>query len=164
MKLAHLFSQSEPKILILAIALTTVLSSCEKDNTLTKEEMISGKDWVVSEMTIDPPINFGSGEVSNLMTLMDDCEKDNIYRFEKDGTFKMDEGILNCHPEDPQISFGNWHLSEDEKTLVATSEENGEILENEYELIEVTSSKIVGKMKVNFYGFPLTPQITFVTK
>ena len=139
-------------------------TACEKDEKLTKKEMIQGKEWIVSEMTIDPGIDFGDGVITDLLSVMNECEKDDIYSFYEGGNFAIDKAANHCYEGEPQIETGEWTLNDEEIILTVTMIVDGAPEVKEYELIEVSSTKIVGKMAVNFYGMSLTPTITFINK
>jgi hypothetical protein len=109
-------------IAIAAIALTMSLSNCSKDDDAAGKlsEIITGKNWKVTAMTVNPAL-FG---VSDWYAAMEECEKDNFMTFYSDGTTITDEGATICDTGDPQQVTDHWTLSADEKTLTLISSED----------------------------------------
>lgn len=137
------------------------LMSCEDDKNLSKTDIITNTDWVVTSMTISPGINLGDGEITDLFVLMDECDKDDIYRFFADGSFQLDKNGLLCYENEAQVQQGNWQFNENETVLTVTTIIDGATQISEYEIIELNKNKIKGKMTINYYGMPLTPEIIF---
>jgi hypothetical protein len=47
-----------------------------------------------------------------------DCQKDNYYKFNSDGTYQLNDGLTKCAPADPQIiETGTWSFLENETKL-----------------------------------------------
>lgn len=105
----------------MAIALVLVFASCKKDddNSMTPEEYLTAGNWKVTGMTINPPITVLGIEYSDIYTLfVQDCDKDDLIKFNSDGTLTEDEGPTKCDPDDPQTTTdGTWTLSENGVTL-----------------------------------------------
>ena len=57
--------------------------------------------------------------------MMQDCEKDNYFKFAAANgkkTYINHEGLLKCDPTDPDTTMGDWDLSADEKTVTMDGE------------------------------------------
>lgn len=115
---------------LVAAALLLVVTACDKDkdsspNPAASENQLVEKNWQMSAMTISPAIESEAGPISDLYAWMPGCSKDDFMRFEKNGTFKGDEGASKCEDEDPQTtSTGTWTLTDSNKKL--TMVEDGE--------------------------------------
>lgn len=101
-------------------------TACKKDatiNNLSRSELITGS-WILSGMNYSPAYDYyGNGnKVTDAYAIMEDCEKDNVITFMKDGTYENNEAGLKCNPSDPQSRAGTWSLSDDENTLIADSD------------------------------------------
>jgi hypothetical protein len=110
---------------------SVMLNSCKKksddDSTPTpaKSELIVGT-WVMSAMTIDPPIDFFGTPISDLYALFDACEKDDEYTMNKDKSYVFTSGTLKCDPSEPDIQDeGTWSLNADNTVLTTISSSGG---------------------------------------
>lgn len=110
---------------------SVMLNSCQKksdDDTTpspAKTELIVGT-WVMSAMTIDPPIDFLGTPISDLYALMDACEKDNEYTMKKDKTYVFASGAVKCDPNEPDIQDeGTWSINAD-NTVLTTKSSSGD--------------------------------------
>lgn len=105
---------------LLAIASIFVLSSCKKDETTkSPTEYLTAGNWKVTGMTINPGIEVAGIVITDIYYLMvQDCAKDNLIKFNTDGSVTDDEGATKCSSDDPQTTTdGTWTLSTDSKTL-----------------------------------------------
>ncbi|HTN45397.1 MAG TPA: lipocalin family protein [Flavipsychrobacter sp.] len=68
--------------------------------------LTSGK-WKISEMTLTT-----SSGTTDMLALVQDCEKDDIFTFNTDNTATRDEGATKCSPGDAQTrSEGTWSIN-----------------------------------------------------
>jgi hypothetical protein len=116
---ASLFTFSPPtkktmKSLYTVLALALLLAACKKEKS--KEELLVG-DWKRKTMTIDPPQEVNGAIITNLYAQMEDCEKDNLYSFYDNATYKADEGFSKCDSADQQSFSGSWQLLSSETEL-----------------------------------------------
>ena len=105
---------------IMVFALLISLSSCKKDEeTKTTKDYLTAGNWKVTAMTIDPGITVLGIEYTDIYTLfVEACSKDDLIKFNADGTLLEDEGATKCDPDDPQTTNdGTWTLSDDGLTI-----------------------------------------------
>jgi len=102
------------KYLYFVLAVTFLFSSCKKEKS--KKELLLG-DWKRITMTIDPPQDVGGAIITDLYAQMEDCDKDNIYSFYENKTYKADEGATKCDSAEPQSFSGNWQFLNNETEL-----------------------------------------------
>jgi hypothetical protein len=106
---------------MLVVASIFVLSSCEKksDETKSTTEYLTAGNWKVTGMTVDPGFEFSGIIITDIYkNLMEDCTKDDLIKFNIDGTVTDDEGATKCDPDDPQTTDdGTWTLTNDDKTI-----------------------------------------------
>jgi len=99
-------------IMVALLTLILGFSSCEKDKDAepNKSDIIVGKNWKMSAATI-------SGQ-DVFMSFYDECERDNIVTFNKDGKYKEVEGTTKCNSSDPDTyEEGTWSISGDKLTF-----------------------------------------------
>ncbi|MCB0522375.1 MAG: lipocalin family protein [Lewinellaceae bacterium] len=135
-------------ILFLAICGLLTLNSCSKDDEETATDLLTGGTWTLSESRSDID---GDG---TLESDIEDCSKDDKTTFEKEGTYKFDEGATKCDPADPQTTTGTWALSSDEKTLTVT--ESG--LGLAYTIVSLTSNRL--ELRGEIFGFAVEAVFT----
>ena len=106
---------------MLALASIFALSSCKKDDdsvSKTPAEYLTAGNWKITGMTINPGIDVGGIVITDIYTFVEDCTKDDLIKFNADGTMVEDEGATLCDPDDPQTTTdGTWTLTNDDKTL-----------------------------------------------
>jgi len=106
------------------------LGGCEDEQPApvlpTTTEKICANSWEVASMPIDPPLDLGGGiKLTDYTQMMQDCEKDNYFKFAVANgkkTYINHEGLLKCDPADPDTTMGDWELSADEKTVTMDGE------------------------------------------
>ncbi len=106
---------------MLAIASIFVLSSCEKksDDNKTTTDYLTAGNWKVTGMTVSPGIEVMGITITDIYEyFLEPCTKDDLIKFNLDGTVTDDEGATKCDPDDPQTSNdGTWTLTNDDKTI-----------------------------------------------
>lgn len=106
---------------LLFVAVVLSITSCnQEDPTVT--ELLTGDDWKMETLTIDPAIVVNGVAITNYYSQLYDYDKDNILRFKTDGTFITDEGPLKEDPNDPQTQVLNWLLAVDEGEMTVWNE------------------------------------------
>lgn len=122
------------KLFLFALAAAAV-SACKKDseNTPSRMDLITAKNWRVTALTSTTTITPASGSSST--TTRDDyaqysaCEKDNFYKFNTNKTVVADEGPTKCDPSDPQTTTIAWDFNSDQTKLLTGANYSEDILE-----------------------------------
>lgn len=140
----------------IAIASVT-LSGCKKDKSESNTDKLSGKDWKMTALTVDPPINFGGTMISNVYSQIPACQQDDLTIFNSSGTVTFDEGASKCSSSDPQSTQGTWTWNTDETVLSITDSGNTE----SYTIVSLSSSEMVATFTDNSTGVVETYTVTF---
>ena len=148
----------KPQILLTCMALF-LLVSCAKEKppapkAKTKTEMLTTHYWKMSAATIDPPLVVGGTPISDWYAQMDACEKDNIYKYNANGTTVADEGATKCDPADPQTELETWSFNSTETIIT----ENG----SDAKLLNLTDNELKMSLVENIDGINYTLTVTFV--
>jgi hypothetical protein len=144
--------------LLLIMAGVLPFQACKKDenNTpKTKTELITTGSWKMTAFTINPAIDFdldGDTE-SNLFDILDGCAKDDFTTFKTNGTAEGNEGASKCDNADPQTYSLDWSFASNETKLNLDGDE--------YDLVELTATKL--KISASFVvaGVTYTQELTF---
>jgi hypothetical protein len=108
--------------LLLGLGLTAALvSGCKKDDdektpstpSQSNTQKLCGKNWKMTAFTMSP----GFMGFTDVYSAMDACEKDNIFKFNTNGSCTEDEGATKCDPSDPQTENGTWAWSDNETKI-----------------------------------------------
>ena len=116
--------------------------SCKKDENKSNTDLLTGKYWKMTAITIEPSIpvvdDYGNitGYTNDLFAQMQPCVKDDIQKYNSDGTYIWDAKV-KCDVQDPQSGSGTWMFNTDETVVTETA--NGESMS--YTIIELTDSK-----------------------
>lgn len=148
-------------IYTLAMVFASVLmfsSSCKKDDDdPTNTDKITGKSFVMTAWTIDPPISYQGVSISDLYDFLPDCSKDDITIFNADGTMVGDEGAIKCDAGDPQTETGTWLFLDNETQLSVTFDNDTDVMD----IVELTESTLKLAYEETDEGVTYTNTITF---
>ena len=148
--------------LLLIVSLFLVTLSCKKDEEPSKKELLCGKNWILTAETVSPAINFNGVLITDLYAQMDGCTKDDISKFNTNGTYTFEEGATKCDVNDPQVwDSGTWVFNSDQTILVLTSPAIGTV---NAEIIELTSSKLLSARNETIDGIKYTITDTYQKK
>lgn len=97
-------------VLVLVIAAT--FSSCKEDEDKAAEakaKLTNVNEWKLVSLKV------GTSDVP-----VEPCVGDNVFRFDPNNEYTMDEGATKCDPADPQTMTGEWSLTSNGEGLVIT--------------------------------------------
>ena len=72
----------------------------------------------MTALTINPAVN----SMTDFYAFLPACTKDDLTKFNSDGTVNFDEGATKCDSGDPQTTYGTWSFNSDQTVLSVTSE------------------------------------------
>lgn len=107
------------KFILLAILATTCFSACKKDKPEPADplanayELLQNKNWKLVSIIADPAFM----GLTDMLSMWDDCDRDDLYRFNPNDSFLLDAGAMRCSPEELQQETGTWSYSESSKIL-----------------------------------------------
>lgn len=145
------------KLLLPMALLSLLIGSCKKEETTvpkSKTELLCAHYWKVVALTVNPPLDIDGTPVSDLLSIMDDCNKDDLVKYNTDKTLIYDEGATKCDPASPQTSSGTWSFNSDETILTEDDEDLSLIELNESTL----KLKIVQTIAEVDYTYTITYQ------
>jgi hypothetical protein len=143
----------------LVITTTAILTSCSKDeatttptnNNPTATANLTAKDWKLTGLTISTPI----GEI-NFLDSIDACEKDDLLKFNTDGTITEKEGATKCNPADPDTKSGGvWAFLNNETKLRIIDTDT-----NIFDINTLNSTTAILKQTETIDGFTTTVTMT----
>ena len=127
-------------MLALSLLTTVLFTSCTKDEpkkALTKSELLCSAPWKATSLTIDPGIDYGNGViVTDLFAQRETCEKDDLIKYNSNGTGVLDAGLTKCYPLEPQLVSFSWLFNADETKLI----EDGDL---EYNIVVLSESELI---------------------
>jgi hypothetical protein len=110
-------------------------TSCSKDeDEKTNKDLLVGKDWKMTALTINPAVN----SMTDFYAFLPACTKDDLTKFNSDGTVNFDEGALKCDSGDPQTTYGTWSFNADQTVLSVTADG----LTEAYTISELTETSL----------------------
>ena len=146
------------KLKIITPFLITLLfiaaTSCKKEAIPpTNTELLTGKTWKLTALTVDPALPFKSGgpAVSNWYSQLSSCETDDTYKFNV-GSYTFEEGATKCSQNDPTIwESGSWSFNSTEKVILMR-QTSPKASDYEYAVSELTEKKCVLLYKIQSTG------------
>ncbi len=109
------------KKFVVFIAALTLMSifACKKDDDLTRTDLLCSGPWRLNESTFNPPFPHEGGSiVDRYLLALPSCAKDDIWIFNKSGTYKIDEGTSKCDNSDYELyQVGIWGFDDTEEYL-----------------------------------------------
>ena len=148
--------------LLLIITLTVSVLNCKKDENVptSRKDLLSGKTWIMTAETISPAININGTLITDFFSQEASCTKDDIGKFNANGTYTLEEGQTKCNVNDPQVfETGTWTFNSDETVLVLTS---SGIITNA-KIQELTATKLVITEEETINGIKYTLTLTYKT-
>lgn len=133
------------------LALVFVGTSCKDDDEVkTSKDYLTAHDWKLTDYTIA-----GS-------SLIEACDKDDIFTFHEDGEFHYDAGGNKCDESDLQQETGNWSISSSTtpETLTITYD-GGTSPIYEAKITDLDSDKMVLTVEFSIGGVASTEVKTF---
>jgi len=124
--------------LLILLFLLAVLG-CEKDEDLTKEEILTSHVWKFSKMTA----NTDNQDVLDLIAFAEALMTNGTINFDDDGTYSMTAF--------QQTENGTWELSADETTLTM-DDDDGTVDPSETTIASLTLSKMEWEDEGNYQG------------
>ena len=127
--------------------------ACSKKNDdpapKTKTELLTTGLWKISAATVTPALL----SQTNLYTSMDACEKDNIVKYNTNGTTTTDEGATKCDATDPQTEMGTWVFNTDQTII---TKHDGTNDPTSYKVVELTATTFKISFTESGYTYTLT--------
>ena len=110
---------------LIAMAMLIFTLACKKDKNNGKMDIISSGDWKIITINIEPGYDYNAdGNIdTEIFQFYDACERDNSYRFRRDGTLEINEGPLKCNPSDDQVEYADWEFIDNETGMVIEGQE-----------------------------------------
>ncbi|OUJ68401.1 lipocalin family protein [Hymenobacter crusticola] len=110
-------------LLALSLTLLAGLTSCDKESfkptfpTIIKAtELVMDKSWKVTAITVKKD----TLPAEDIYSAKPTCFQDNLYTFQPNGAFLLDEGPTRCDQAASQTRTGTWAASNGGTTLTAT--------------------------------------------
>jgi hypothetical protein len=125
--------------LVSIFALFTACSKdmCTKKTTISNAQLLEGKNWYLVELNEYPGISDGKGGmITNIFSLIKDCDKDNFQHYQTDGTLVDDQGLINCSSI-PQKTNRSWKLENNETTIA-----KGESAESKFQIVSIDEKNL----------------------
>ena len=148
------------KKIFLFLGTMAVLSACKKSDespatASSRTELLTAKSWRLSSATIT-----ANGFPVSSSTFIQDCSKDDTFKFNADKTLVQDAGTIKCNTSDPQTQTGTWALNSDQSKLTISIPNSP--LNGEAEVKELTSNTLRIYGTPSLSGLALTLDVTFV--
>ncbi|WP_158850827.1 hypothetical protein [Algibacter sp. L1A34] len=151
--------------LITIICASISLTSCseEESSKLSSEsEMLTAKSWVVQSKIVEPSINLGGIEISDITVLDSDEVKSYSFKFDSDGTLVVtdlsEEIIIETtwvfNSDKTQLTFGD--------PLIYNYPIVGDIGLSTIKITSLTSSKMIGTIPAFYDDINYVVTITFI--
>jgi hypothetical protein len=146
------------KMILALLAIASVsLSGCKKDDDESNTDKLTDKNWKMTALTVDPPLNVGGTMISNVYPQIPACQQDDLTIFNDNGTVTFDEGATKCNSSDPQSTQGTWTWNTNETILSITDAGNTE----SYTVTSLSSDVMVATFTDNSTGIVETYTVTF---
>ena len=149
-----------PRLLLFFTFSFFLVRCSDDDQPQTTADLLLG-NWMMTASIINPPIDFGTGPISDIFEFYDDCKKDDIIVIKANGVGDYNEGATKCDAGDPQSEPFTWSLKSNDKILTIT-ETNGDSYDAEILLLDATTLKL--KITQDISGVSYTLTETYIRK
>jgi hypothetical protein len=150
------------KPIIILLALVVGMISCKKDDDKSNTDMLTGKYWIFTSLTISPAVMIGGTPLTDWWSQVPACQKDNLMKFDTPNVFTDDEGASKCDPNDPQTITGTWAFNADETVISIT--EDGQT--TSFNVIDLSDSdiKMTNSQVMDLGSGPISYTMTYTAK
>lgn len=146
------------KTLLISGITIVLVQSCKDDpekppvnnnpSNKTKQELLSQKNWKVSNLVTSGTDIWGTGFVEA-------CNKDNEYRFRTDDSLVLYDKANKCNGSDPDSTISSYKLFNNNTQLILNVKLTGTITINDTaDVIELSESLL--KVDAEYSGIPAT--------
>jgi len=104
------------------VAALGLISSCKKDDTKTKTDLLTAHPWKITAYTLETTTGTNPTTSRDIYAQSASCAKDNFQTFNKDGIWVQDEGLTKCSTTAPQQISSHWDLTSSETKLTLDTE------------------------------------------
>ena len=112
---------------------------CITDKQSAESNFLTAKSWLLESTEIQRDGKW-------VIEAQDDCKKDNIYEFRKNGTFVILSGPQKCTAGDPdELTSGIWKITNDGSRLIAKVSASNRDLD----IVELNSKAMVLTLERN---------------
>lgn len=146
---------NKPILFLLGILLLASASACKKDSASNTDKLTSGK-WKLASSMSSFTFN-GNLQTFDVYAQLGDCQKDNTFQFNSDGTAVSDEGATKCGSNDPQQTTGTWAFAQNETHIIVA----GIGYDFDAEIVELTDTKLEVKYTIDQNGIITTYDSVF---
>jgi hypothetical protein len=157
------------KALLFCSALLILGASCKKNddnnsnpNSNSKQSLLTNGKWKITASTATFDLGNGMTQSGDLFSIMQPCQKDNLYIFNTDHTTTADEGASKCNATDPQSSTGgNWQLLNNDTQLSMQDPTNPVLTSVSADIIQLDNSKMILKYTTAINGIQAVTTTTY---
>jgi len=139
----------------MAIAFCVVFVACKKSPAVivkTNTQIISQSSWKFDHATVNG---------TDVSSLIQGCQKDNILVFASAGTGTLDEGATKCNSGDPQSAAFTWNFASNETVLhVSTVLFTGG--SSDFTVVTLNDTQLVLSQNINISGTTQNAVVTFI--
>lgn len=102
------------KIFTITLIVTMIFSACQEDDTQrTVAQILCEHTWKPADRYMSVPDTNAVIQIE-----ITECEQDDRLKHNLNGTFQYDEGDIKCNNENPDVSYGNWSLTNDDTRIL----------------------------------------------
>jgi hypothetical protein len=143
------------KLFLATVAIAAISFSGCKKNSESNTDKLTGKNWKITALTVDPPL---AGGITDVYAQIPSCSQDDLTKFTTPSAVTFDEGATKCNASDPQTTTGSWAWNSDE-TILSITDDSGTT--DSYTILSLSSSEMKAKFTDNSSGVVETFTVTF---
>lgn len=149
-----------------ALVLSTILFfSCSKDDAAggdtSKRQLLTSAPWKMIAYTSNPAEDWNGDGIkeTDVFSIMESCEKDDLFIFKTNGDVVIDYKTKCEGDNGPNTATEKWALRNNDKTLMLSEYVGAD--EDEFEIVELTATRLKIKDSYTYDGVTSTTEITF---
>jgi hypothetical protein len=96
-----------------------LLGACQTTEVApSRTELLAANDWFMTGLLSEPGLPINDQLVTDLYATRPNCDRDDVFSFRADGTYRVHEGATKCLPQLPdKEELGTWTFNADESIL-----------------------------------------------
>ena len=151
-KTLHFLTRSA---LLLLLPVLMFRCSDDDDDQKSPSELILGT-WSLTADVINPPIDLGTGPISDFYQFYEACEKDDVFIVKAGNVGEFNEGPTKCDPADDQVIPFTWALQSNNTVLVVDG--------FSFTIVQLDNTTLKISYKETISGTEYTATSTYVRK
>jgi hypothetical protein len=128
----------------------------------TRADLLTAHDWLMVGLEANPGLPINGLAVSDLYATRPGCDRDDVFTYRADGSYRVHEGPTKCVPQLPdKEELGTWAFNPDQ-TVLRTQPQRG--ASTDYQVLEMTAQRLIMRYTLSGANYRYDFTVTFAPR